>query len=65
MRRFEFVEGSSSKFWEVEVAGDALTVRYGRIGTQGQTQTKAFASAAKAQAEHDKLVREKCAAIKR
>ena len=59
MRRFEFVEGSSSKFWEVDVAGDVLTVRYGRIGTQGQTQTKTFASAAKAQAEHDKLVREK------
>jgi predicted DNA-binding WGR domain protein len=59
MRRFEFIEGSSSKFWEVEVAGDALTVRYGRIGTQGQTQTKAYASDAKAQAEHDKLVREK------
>ena len=47
MRRFEFVEGSSSKFWEVEVAGDALTVRYGRIGTQGQVQTKSFAGAAK------------------
>ncbi len=59
MRRFEFVEGSSSKFWEVEVAGDALTVRYGRIGTAGQTQTKTFANAAKTQAEHDKLVREK------
>ena len=59
MRRFEYVEGSSSKFWEVEVADVALTVRYGRIGTNGQTQTKTFASAAKAQAEYDKLVREK------
>ena len=59
MRRFELVEGSSSKFWEVAVSGDALTVRYGRIGTNGQTQTKSFASAAKAQAEHDKLIREK------
>lgn len=59
MRRFELIEGTSSKFWEVECAGEQLTVRYGRIGTAGQTQTKAFASAAKAQAEHDKLVREK------
>ena len=59
MRRFEFVEGSSNKFWEIDVADVALTVRYGRIGTAGQTQTKSFASAAKAQAEHDKLVREK------
>jgi predicted DNA-binding WGR domain protein len=59
MRRFEFVEGSSNKFWEVEVAGDTLTVRYGRNGTHGQTQTKTFASTAKAQTEHDKLIREK------
>ncbi|HWS26893.1 MAG TPA: WGR domain-containing protein, partial [Xanthomonadales bacterium] len=59
MRRFECVEGSASKFWEVSVSGDALTVRYGRIGSNGQTQTKSFASAAKAQAEHDKLIREK------
>lgn len=59
MRRFELIEGSSSKFWEVECSGEQLTVRYGRIGTNGQTQTKTFASAAKAQAEHDKLVREK------
>lgn len=59
MRRFEFVEGNSSKFWEVAVDDSALTVRYGRIGTAGTTQTKSYASAAKAQAEHDKLVREK------
>ena len=59
MRRFEFIEGGSSKFWEIALAGDAVTVRYGRIGTQGQAQTKAHASAAKAQTEHDKLIREK------
>lgn len=59
MRRFELIEGSSSKFWEVECHDEQLTVRYGRIGSAGQTQTKTYASAAKAQAEHDKLVREK------
>jgi predicted DNA-binding WGR domain protein len=59
VRRFECVQGSASKFWEVSVDGDALTVRYGRIGSNGQTQTKSFASAAKALAEHDKLIREK------
>ncbi|GDY07009.1 hypothetical protein LBMAG52_04950 [Planctomycetia bacterium] len=41
-RRFEFVEGSSSKFWEISTGGNNLTVRYGRIGTNGQTQTKSF-----------------------
>jgi predicted DNA-binding WGR domain protein len=59
VRRFECVEGSASKFWEVSVDGDALSVRYGRIGSSGQTQTKSFASVARAQAEHDKLIREK------
>jgi DNA ligase-1 len=58
-RRFEFVEGSSSKFWEVCVAGCELTTCWGRIGTEGQTKTKSFATEAKAQAEQDKLVDEK------
>ncbi len=39
--------------------GSSFTVTYGKIGTEGQTQTKSFASAEKAQAEADKLVREK------
>lgn len=59
MRRFELVDGSSSKFWEVDLAGTDLTVRFGRIGTQGQTKTKGFTSAAAAQKEHDSLVQEK------
>ncbi|HEY4116960.1 MAG TPA: DUF4132 domain-containing protein [Byssovorax sp.] len=59
MRRFELVEGSSSKFWEVDAQGADLTVRFGRIGTQGQTQTKSFATDAKAALERDKLVKEK------
>lgn len=59
MRRFELVEGTSSKFWEVAVAGSDVTVRFGRIGTNGQAKTKSFASAAAAQAEHDALVKEK------
>jgi predicted DNA-binding WGR domain protein len=59
MRRFELVEGSSSKFWEVSVDGSSLTTRWGKIGTSGQSKTKAFASAAAAQKEHDALVTEK------
>jgi predicted DNA-binding WGR domain protein len=59
MRRFELVEGSSSKFWEVELDGSELTVRFGRIGTAGQAKTKAFADAAAAQKERDALVKEK------
>ena len=41
-RRFEFIEGKSSKFWEVTVTGSDVTVRFGKIGTHGQGQTKSF-----------------------
>lgn len=40
MRRFEYSDGGSDKFWEVDRAGAAVTVRFGRIGTNGQTQVK-------------------------
>lgn len=59
MRRFELIEGKSSKFWEVEQAGASVTVRFGRMGTQGQVQTKTLADAAAAKKEHDRLVKEK------
>src|SRR5215468_9963909 len=59
MERYEFREGSSHKFWEVSVNGDELTVRFGKIGTAGQTKTKTFASAAAAAKEKSKLVKEK------
>ena len=59
MRRFEFSEGSSNKFWEIELSGSSFTVTWGKIGTTGQTQTKDFPTEAKAQSEHDKLVSEK------
>jgi DNA ligase-1 len=60
-RRFELVEGKSSKFWEIAVAGQEVTIRYGRIGTQGQTSTKAFADAAAAAQHAAKLIAEKTA----
>lgn len=58
-RRFEMVEGSASKFWEVTENGASLTIRYGRIGTNGQTQEKSFADEAKASAAAAKLIAEK------
>jgi cell wall assembly regulator SMI1/predicted DNA-binding WGR domain protein len=59
MRRFEFKEGSSDKFWEVTMSGNALTVRFGRIGSAGQEKSKTFATPAMAQKEQDKLIAEK------
>ncbi|MDA7416250.1 WGR and DUF4132 domain-containing protein [Xenophilus arseniciresistens] len=59
MRRFELIEGNSSKFWEIEQADKELNIRWGRIGTAGQSQTKSFDDAAKAQTAMGKLVTEK------
>jgi predicted DNA-binding WGR domain protein len=58
-RRFEFVEGSSSKFWEVSVNGNEVTMRFGRIGSTGQTQTKSFSDQAAPTKQAEKLVSEK------
>jgi DNA ligase-1 len=59
VRRFEYVQGTSSKFWEVWVSGSALSTRYGRIGSQGQTTVKSFPDEAKAAAAAAKLIGEK------
>jgi predicted DNA-binding WGR domain protein len=59
MARYEFVEGKSSKFWEATLDGSNLIIRFGRIGTDGQIQTKQFTTREAAQKEHDKLVTEK------
>ncbi|MFN1190525.1 WGR domain-containing protein [[Kitasatospora] papulosa] len=47
------------KFYEVAVEGTEVTVRYGRIGADGQSQTSAFPSEAKAQAAAVKKIGEK------
>ena len=58
-REFHFKEGTSQKFWAIEVKGSGFTVQFGRLGTAGQTQTKEFASADAARKAADKLIAEK------
>ncbi len=58
-RYFEFSEGTSNKFWEVWVEGNAVLTRYGKIDASGQTTIKDEGSPAGAQKLHDKLVKEK------
>lgn len=58
-RRFEFAEGASNKFWEIDIDGDKVTTRWGRQGTDGQSKTKTFADSAAAKKEFDKLIKEK------
>ena len=59
MRTFQFSDATSHKFWNIEVQGKSFTVTYGKIGTPGQTLTKSFPTAGIAQAEAEKLIKEK------
>jgi predicted DNA-binding WGR domain protein len=58
-REYQFVEGTSKKFWAIELAGTTYTVQFGRIGTAGQTQTKEFKTPEEARKAYEKLVQEK------
>ena len=59
MRRFEFSDSTSNKFWVVEVKGKTLNVTFGKIGTKGQSKPRDFATPEKAKAEMEKLIKEK------
>ncbi|PRP94850.1 DNA ligase [Enhygromyxa salina] len=56
MRRFEYRDQKSNKFWQIDQQGSEVTTQWGRIGTDGQSKTKAYATAAKAQADVDKQI---------
>lgn len=58
-RRFEFSEGKSNKFWTISVQGADVTVQFGRIGSQGQTNVKSFPDNAAAEKHATKLIAEK------
>lgn len=58
-REFEYADGKSFKFWKVELEGENVTTRYGRIGTTGQETVKSYGTDEKAQKAYDKLVAEK------
>lgn len=58
-RYFELVDGPFRKFWAITVRGSTQTVRYGRTGAAGRTQSKEFDSAAAARSSRDKLIRQK------
>ena len=60
-RSLEFTEGTSNKFWTLELRGNVHHVHFGRKGTAGQTQTKEFGSNEAARKAFDKLVSEKLA----
>ena len=59
MPRYEFSEGTSNKFWQIELEGTSFTTTFGKIGTAGQSSTKSFDTDAKAESEYNKLIAEK------
>ncbi len=56
---FEFVQGTSSKFWEVSQTGNTVTTHWGRIGSPGQSKTKTFTDEQSAANAMAKLIEEK------
>jgi predicted DNA-binding WGR domain protein len=54
-----FEEGTSSKFYTLEISDTTLIVRFGRIGSQGQAKTTKFKSTELATKEYARLLTEK------
>ncbi|HEY6186876.1 MAG TPA: WGR domain-containing protein, partial [Pyrinomonadaceae bacterium] len=52
-------EGASHKFYEVTVDGAAVTTRFGRIGTTGQTKVDSYGSPSEALSAAEKKINEK------
>jgi len=61
MRRFEFIDQKSKKFWECSVENNVMIRRWGRIGTAGQEKRETFANSARAQEAAEALIAEKLA----
>ncbi len=58
-RFFIYEDEKSSKFWNIEIEEDCFTVTYGKIGTDGQEQTKEFDDEEKCMKEAEKLINSK------
>src|SRR5881397_3902323 len=59
VRHFEYIGGTSSRFWEISRSGSEVTVAFGRIGTNGQTKVKDLSTHSAAIAHVITLIAEK------
>ncbi|HHL9175100.1 TPA: WGR domain-containing protein, partial [Escherichia coli] len=59
MRHFIYQDEKSHKFWAVEQQDNELHIRWGKVGTNGQSQIKSFSDAAAAAKAELKLIAEK------
>lgn len=58
-KHLKYIDGTSDKFWQIEVTEAAYTVVYGRNGTSGTAQTKSFSSNEECLKAAEKLLNEK------
>lgn len=58
-RYFTFIGGSSRKFWEIELVGNLVWIRFGRIGSAGHKKQEGFWSPAEASSFYHKKIIEK------
>ncbi|WP_226674682.1 DUF4240 domain-containing protein [Mesobacillus jeotgali] len=54
-----YKDGSSNKFWKINVAGNSYSITYGKIGTVGAVKVKNFDSEEACQKDADKLIKSK------
>lgn len=58
-KRLELIDDKSNKFWEVEVSDNQLTIRFGKIGSEGVVKTKLSTDNANALKDAEKLIKSK------
>ncbi len=58
-KRFEYTQGTSNKFWSIDLDGNSHTVIYGRIGNPGRTLTKKFTNKHEAKKSYLNLIGQK------
>lgn len=58
-KSLKYIDGNSDKFWEINVTGFEFTVKYGKNGTAGTSQTKSFATDEECLRTAERLVNEK------
>jgi predicted DNA-binding WGR domain protein len=58
-REFHYQDATSSKFWRIAREGSATFVQFGRIGSEGQTQTKTYPDEQVAELAYNKQIAEK------
>ena len=57
--RLEYKDKASQKFWEVSAAGITIKIKYGRLGTTGQSSVKKMSTSDDAKKEIEKLIKSK------